>query len=112
MAGSGIDFGRFDALTFDCYGTLIDWERGIVETLAPVISRAGAVDRDGVLEIYARNEAALESGEDLPYAEIVSRSMSAVCAELGVEAGAGDRERFARSVGTWPPFDDSPDALR
>jgi 2-haloacid dehalogenase len=108
-----IEFGDFDALTFDCYGTLIDWERGIVETLAPVIGRDGAaVDRERVLEIYARNEAALEAGEYLPYREIVARSMIAVCAEVGVEANDEERAWFAGSVGQWPAFADSSEALR
>jgi 2-haloacid dehalogenase len=107
-----IEFGNFEALTFDCYGTLIDWERGIVETLAPVIGRDGAaIDRDRVLEIYARNEAALEAGKYLPYREIVSRAMTAVCAELGVEADDEERARFGGSVGEWPPFADSSEAL-
>jgi len=108
-----LDFNSFDALTFDCYGTLIDWERGIVETLAPVIARGGgAVDRERVLEIYARNEAGLEAGEYLSYREIVARSMTAVCAALGVQANDDDRAAFGGSVGRWPPFEDSPDALR
>jgi 2-haloacid dehalogenase len=110
---ASIDFGNFEALTFDCYGTLIDWERGILETLAPVIGRdGGAVDRERVLEVYARNEASLEAGEYLPYGEIVTRAMTAVCAEFGVEADDDERARFGRSVGEWPPFEDSPEALR
>ena len=106
-----IDFARYDALTFDCYGTLIDWERGIVETLRATAG-GGAIDHDRALESYARSEARLESGEYLPYREIVARSMAEVCSELGVEVDDADRERFGRSVGEWPPFDDSAEALR
>jgi 2-haloacid dehalogenase len=104
------EFDRFDALTFDCYGTLIDWERGIVDTLDPVIGES--FDREQALQIYARSEASLEAGEYLPYHEVVSRSMAAVCAELGVQPDDRQRARFGRSVGEWPPFEDSPEALR
>ncbi len=107
-----LDFSRFDALTFDCYGTLIDWERGILETLQTALGGGREIDRERTLESYARSEAELESGDYLPYREIVTRSMTAVCAELGVTAGDADRERFGRSVGEWPPFEDSSDALR
>jgi 2-haloacid dehalogenase len=114
MTGTtAIEFDSFDALTFDCFGTLIDWEQGIIETLAPVIARDGAaVDRDRVLEVYARNEAALEAGEYLPYREVVSRAMTAVCSELGVDVDDDQRARFGGSVGGWPPFADSAEALQ
>jgi 2-haloacid dehalogenase len=108
-----IDFGGYDALTFDCYGTLIDWERGILETLEAAIGdRVSLINRERVLQSYARSEAELESADYLPYREIVARSMASACAELGVAVGEGDRRRFGRSVGEWPPFEDSPDALR
>ena len=109
---AAIDLGEFDALTFDCYGTLIDWERGITETLAPVLARVEHTPDDRLLEAYARHEAALETGSYLPYREVVSRAMAGVCAEHGVEATAADRGMFGASVGEWPPFDDSVDALR
>ncbi len=109
---AAIDLGEFDALTFDCYGTLIDWERGITETLAPVLARVEHTPDDRLLEAYARHEAALEAGSYLPYREVVSRAMAGVCAEHGVEATAADRGMFGASVGEWPPFDDSVDALR
>ena len=66
-AQAQLDYGRFDALTFDCYGTLIDWETGLTEAFRPVL-RAHGVDADGedVLVRYARHEAAAEAGAALP----------------------------------------------
>ena len=58
-----IDFSRFDAVTFDCYGTLIDWEQGILNALQPVLAPQGIdLSEDELLERYARHEAALEAG--------------------------------------------------
>src|SRR4051794_6867032 len=95
-----MDFGAFDALTFDCYGTLIDWETGITNALAPIVS-----DTDALLERFAEHEAALEAGEYRTYAEVLE-----LCARrLG--ASAEDAREFGRSVRGWPAFEDSAEAL-
>jgi len=68
---AGIDFGRFDVLTFDCYGTLIDWERGLLSALWPVLDRRGVrTPDDALLEAFARFESELDSvGEPHPAIE-------------------------------------------
>ncbi|HEV8547264.1 MAG TPA: haloacid dehalogenase type II [Candidatus Limnocylindrales bacterium] len=108
-----LDFARFDALTFDCYGTLIDWEAGIAGGLQAVIGGAGieATD-DDLLERYARHEAVLEAGPYQTYRMILAEAMRRVCAEVGVEPPDEDVARFAGGVGEWPAFADSTDALR
>ncbi len=64
MTVTDLDFGRYDALTFDCYGTLIDWEAGISTALRTVLEAHGVrASADETLEEYARQEAALERGE-------------------------------------------------
>src|SRR4051794_39511830 len=108
-----IDFGAFDALTFDCYGTLIDWEAGILAGLAPVLARAG-VQRgdDELLEVYAKHEAALEAGPYLSYREVLAGSLRGLAEDLGVDGLADDEvAAFAGSVVDWPAFPDSADAL-
>jgi 2-haloacid dehalogenase len=101
-----IDFGAFEALTFDCYGTLIDWETGILAALR----RAGASGSDDeLLESFARHEAELEAGPYLSYREVLAGALRGVAADLGFEAA--DEEAFAASVGDWPAFEDSADAL-
>jgi len=108
-----LDFGRFDALTFDCYGTLIDWERGILNALQPILApRAVDLGEDALLERYARHEAALERGEYLSYRDVLAGSLRALCDELGVAPSAAEVGDFAAAVGCWPAFADSASALR
>jgi 2-haloacid dehalogenase len=106
------DLRRFEVLTFDCYGTLIDWEAGIVAGLRAVLEPRGmAVGDEDLLERYARHEAAIEAGPYAPYREVLARSLRGVCSELGVEPTPAEGAAFGGSVGDWPAFADSPDAL-
>jgi 2-haloacid dehalogenase len=107
-----LDYGRFEALTFDCYGTLIDWEAGILGGLRPMLARHGVRRPDEeLLETYAGLEAAAEAGPYRRYREIVAAGMRGVAARYGVEADASEVAAFADSVGDWPPFADSVAAL-
>jgi 2-haloacid dehalogenase len=109
---SSVDFGRFDVLTFDCYGTLIDWEAGIAAGLRNVLDARGvAAGEEDLLERYARLEAALEAGPYVPYREVLARSLRGVCAELEVEPTDAEADAFGGSVGDWPAFPDSSEAL-
>jgi 2-haloacid dehalogenase len=107
-----IDFDQFDALTFDCYGTLIDWETGIVAGLRRVLDahEVRATD-DDLLERFARHESALESGPYLRYRDVLARALQAIASDLGTEATMAEAAEFGGSVGEWPPFGDSSDAL-
>jgi 2-haloacid dehalogenase len=107
-----VDFGRFEVLTFDCYGTLIDWEAGISTGLRGVLDARGvAAGDEDLLERYARHEAAVEAGPYVPYREVLARSLLGVCAELGVEPTDAEAKAFGGSVGDWPAFPDSSEAL-
>jgi 2-haloacid dehalogenase len=107
-----IDISRFDALTFDCYGTLIDWESGILAALREVLTPRGvAPGDDELLEAYARHEAVAEAGPYLRYREVLGRAARAVAADLGVTPTDAEVERFGGSVGDWPVFPDSSAAL-
>jgi len=106
---SSIDFGTFDALTFDCYGTLIDWEAGILAALRPLVG--GAAGDETVLEAFARHEAQLEAGPYLPYREVLAGCLRGVGEALGFEPSEAEQAAFGASVADWPPFPDSPSAL-
>jgi 2-haloalkanoic acid dehalogenase type II len=111
-----LDYGAFDALTFDCYGTLIDWETGILTGLRRILDGHGTervdADDDRVLELYAAAESRLESGRYLPYRTILAAAAREVGRELGVEVTDDEAAGFGHSVGDWPAFDDSTHALR
>jgi 2-haloacid dehalogenase len=110
---STVGFERFDALTFDCYGTLIDWERGILNALQPVLAPRGIeAGEDELLEIYARHEAELEAGPYLPYREIVGSSLRRLATELGHDVDEEEADAFADAVGDWPAFPDTAASLR
>ena len=103
---------RFEVLTFDCYGTLIDWEAGIVAGIRAVLDARGvAVADEELLERYARHEAAIEAGPYVGYREVLARSLRRVCADLGVKPTDAEAAAFGGSVGDWPAFADSPGAL-
>ena len=103
----------FEALSFDCYGTLIDWETGLLAALEPLLARASPrPEADEVLEAYAEAEGAAEAAHPAdPYPQILARCWSALVAQFGAGEDETERERFAQSVGDWPAFPDSPQAL-
>jgi len=107
-----LDYGRFDALTFDCYGTLIDWETGLTEAFRPVLIAHG-IDLDGedVLVRYARYEAAAEAGPYRRYRDILAAGLRGVAGELDFEPSAEELATFGGSVADWPSFPDSAAAL-
>ena len=113
MTDRGLDYGRFEALTFDCYGTLIDWETGILAGLRRSLGRAGlSPSDDELLEVYSRAEATAEAGPYQRYRDVLARCLHEVCGQYGVDPGDGAAAAFGGSVADWPAFPDSAAALR
>jgi 2-haloacid dehalogenase len=107
-----IDYGRFEALTFDCYGTLIDWEAGLAAAFRPVfVSRGLSFEPDAVLERFAVHEAAAEAGPYRRYRDVLATALRGVSADYAIEPTADEIEAFAGSVGDWPAFPDTRTAL-
>jgi 2-haloacid dehalogenase len=107
-----IAFERFEALTFDCYGTLIDWECGLLAAARQLLRPHGVdPDDDAILESFARHEHALEAGPYREYRAILTDVARAIGRELGVEVSGVEAAAFGASVGDWPAFADSPVAL-
>jgi putative hydrolase of the HAD superfamily len=108
-----VRFADFEALSFDCYGTLIDWEAGIAAVLGPWARRCGlGLDQEQLLEAYSAFEANAEfehPGELYP--DILARSFRALGGELDVQVTEEDAAGLASSVPDWPAFEDSHDAL-
>ena len=103
----------FQVLTFDCYGTLIDWETGICQALAPWLEAQGVrVARDELLAAFAAAEAPQqEATPDLRYPELLARVHGAVARHFGVAADPAAAQQFGGSVRDWQAFPDSAAAL-
>jgi len=103
----------FEALTFDCYGTLIDWETGILEHLRPWARRYGVeATEEELLEAFGQHEIRLEA--ETPgrlYPDILRQAYAEIARQWGTPVAAAEADAFARSVGSWPAFPDTPPAL-
>lgn len=108
-----IPFEQFTHLTFDCYGTLIDWETGILAALAPVLARHGLdPDASRLIQLYAKYEAEQEAGPYKSYRAVLRGVMAGIAGELGFEPSEADLDTLPDSVGQWPPFPDTVEALQ
>ncbi|WP_395023238.1 haloacid dehalogenase type II [Dongia sp.] len=103
----------FKVLTFDCYGTLIDWESGILAALRPLLKlRGGEVEDNEVLELYARYESAIEADEPtLNYRKVLAKACEGLALDLVEPVTEAEAARFGNSVPDWPAFADSAAAL-
>jgi 2-haloacid dehalogenase len=108
-----VKISDFEAISFDCYGTLIDWETGLAAVLGPWARSHGlGIGDDELLAAYGTHEAREESAHPRAlYPDIVARSFTALGQELETEVTAQDAQRLGRSVPDWPPFADSAEAL-
>ncbi len=108
-----LDFSRFSWLTFDCYGTLIDWDRGILSTFRPILA---AHDRNlsdaGILELFAAIERVEEAGEYRTYRQILESVMMKLAARLALHVSSEQVRSLPDSLGDWRPFPDTVAALR
>ncbi len=107
-----LDTERIEVLTFDCYGTLIDWETGILEALRPLLAAHGAsaVDAD-ILTRHAALESAAEGGEYRAYRTVLREVVDGFGEAYGFSPDRAERDSLARSVGDWRPFTDTVPAL-
>ena len=108
-----LNFDDFEALTFDCYGTLIDWETGIWRALAPVLANHNnPIGREGTLECYGALEAEIERGPYLEYKQVLRRVLEGLGQQLGFTPTQTELDDFSISVRNWPAFTDSAAALQ
>lgn len=103
----------FEVLTFDCYGTLIDWESGMVEALSPLAEKAGGtLGRNDILEAHARHESAQQrQTPGMAYRDLLAVVHKRLAEEWGVPVAWDDCVAYGRSVERWPAFPDSVAAL-
>ena len=108
-----MDFDDYEALSFDCYGTLIDWEAGIAAVLAPWAHEQGLdVTDEDLLLAYADNEAAVERETPTAlYPDVLATAFRRTGDHLGRPVSDDWAQRLGNSVPDWPAFPDSAGAL-
>jgi 2-haloacid dehalogenase len=108
-----LDFSKFELLTLDCYGTLIDWESGIFAALKPVLAAHGKSIPDAtLLELYGEFEAEAESGKYRNYREVLQSVVQAFGTRLSFEPTAKEQNALPDSVPYWRPWPDTVSALQ
>src|SRR5579884_1286916 len=108
-----LDFTQFRWMTFDCYGTLIDWEQGILGALQPILQAHGEHRSDAeLLRAYADLEARLEAGEYRSYRSILEEIVRGMGQQFGVKPTVEEIRSLPESLGNWEPFPDTRAALQ
>lgn len=108
-----MDFAPFRFLTFDCYGTLIDWEAGIFSALRPVLAAHGKVVPDArLLELYGELEVEAEKPPFRPYKDVLQEVVRGFGQKLGFTPTDEEARSLPASLASWPPFPDTVATLR
>ena len=108
-----MDFSRFEWVSFDCYGTLVDWETGISSAVSRVMARHGQRrSRDEILALFAEVEPTVQSAPGyMEYRRVLREVMSGMAERMGTELAEADFGCLADSLPDWPVFPDVADAL-
>ena len=102
----------FKALTFDVYGTLIDWESGMIAGLRTLTDRVGGLTRDAILEAHAYHESTTQRQTPAKiYSQLLAVVYKRLAEEWGIAVSWEECLAYGRSVKDWPAFDDSAEAL-
>jgi 2-haloacid dehalogenase len=108
-----LPFDNFEVVTFDCYGTLIDWEAGIVSALKPALAGAGLdLPDEKILSLYAEIESSIQAGGYQPYRDILQAVAKEFGNRLGLDRDAFDTSCLLDSLPNWPAFPDTVAALK
>ncbi len=108
-----LDFDQYRVLTFDCYGTLIDWESGILRAIRPILSAHGiTVKDDALLEAHGELEAEIEGDAYRPYRQVLREVVAGLGMQWNFSPSAQEMESLPESVRNWLPFPDTVAALR
>src|SRR4249919_368761 len=97
------DLAGYRALSFDCYGTLIDWEQGIADELGPWAAGHGIdASRDELVEVFARFETEVQHDDAaMLYPGVLGATLARIASHYGVQVGEEERASFGASVGRW-----------
>src|SRR3979490_551121 len=107
-----LDFSRFEILTFDCYGTLINWEAGLLPALHRILlAHDKTIDDSALLKLYGDFEQLCEQGEFHPYREVLESVVRRFGAQLGLTPPDEEAPSLANSLAGWQPWPDTVAAL-
>jgi 2-haloacid dehalogenase len=107
-----LDFSRFEILTFDCYGTLINWEDGILRCLHRILAARGKDTDDAtILQSYGDFEASAEQGEYRSYREVLQSVVQQFGEQLGFAPTGQEVRSLPESLPRWRPWPDTVSAL-
>ena len=107
-----LDPNRFDLLTFDCYGTLVDWEAGIARAVRSACAAHGSKPRDAaILAAFAAAEHVVQGERYRSYREVLALTLARMGGVLGFDPSPAECDAFAASVGRWPAFPDTAASL-
>jgi 2-haloacid dehalogenase len=110
---SPMDFSAFTTITFDCYGTLIDWEAGVLPALRGILAAHGQSLPDAaILELYGEFEAQAESGAYQTYRDVLESVVRQFGERCGFHPSPTELRSLHESVPAWPPFPDTVTALQ
>jgi 2-haloacid dehalogenase len=108
-----LNFAQFRVISFDCYGTLIDWETGIFSALRPILAAHGKTISDSeLLRLYAELESEAESGDFRPYVDVLQSVVLGFGSRLGFNPTGSEVLSLPGSLPNWLPFPDTLAALR
>jgi 2-haloacid dehalogenase len=104
---------QYEVLVFDCYGTLIDWENGILSALRPLLKRHGvSLSDEEILALYAQFEPAAQGGDFVRYKEVLQRVVAAYAKQFSFTPSEADLRCLENSLSEWRPFPDTVNALK
>ena len=108
-----MDFSRVTTISFDCYGTLIDWESGILPVLRTLMSLHGqSVSDAGILELFGEFEALAETGPYQSYRDVLRSVVRSFADRFNFQPSSVELNSLHESVENWLPFTDTVPALR
>lgn len=109
----GMDFSRFEAVSFDCYGTLIDWETGILSALTAVVGAHGITASEAdLLRQYAEIEPQVQAEGYVRYRDVLREVVGRLGTRMGFSPTERDKNLLPDSLKEWLPFPDTVPALR
>lgn len=108
-----IDFAEIETLTFDCYGTLIDWETGILSVLKPLLAYHGIkIEDEKILKMYAEMESEIEREDYIPYKEVLRKIVEKTGKKFDFRPSKGELNCLVDSLKDWKPFPDTVESLK